>query len=181
MPFGKYSYSLSGQELGKYIFQNGELFLYISCALVRLNSKLNFKVSIILESLSRPVAEPQKLKKRSVTCFQVYREKENKCVLCFCDTHFPRPSKQKEPNITQRIDFLNFLLKVLFGFFFSPVVFFCLYSCLALFFLSLLYSVYDTVQESWTRPHTGHSDLPERRRACELPNTYATHAHTNIY
>lgn len=49
----------------------------------------------------------------------------------------------------------------------------------AFFSLSLLFPVYDTVQESWTRPHTGHTDLPERRRACEWPNTYATHTHTH--
>lgn len=43
-----------------------------------------------------------------------------------------------------------------------------------------LFSVHDTVQESWTCPHLGHPVLPEWRRACECLHT-RTQTHTCMH
>ena len=49
-----------------------------------------------------------------------------------------------------------------------PFDFDCLSLCGWITDYFLLFLDYDTVQESWTRPHTSHTDLPERWRACKL-------------
>lgn len=57
-----------------------------------------------------------------------------------------------------------------FDFHFTWFYLFC--SCFVIFMTDAsLFSVDDTVQESWPCPHVGHPLLPEWRRACKCPRT----------
>lgn len=70
----------------------------------------------------------------------------------------------------------------IYSFYFHSTWFYLLFSHLGLMadVLLPLFSVHDTVQESWTRPHLGHPVLPEWRRACECLHT-RTQTHTCMH
>lgn len=68
-------------------------------------------------------------------------------------------------------------MRNIYSFYFHSTWFYLLFSHMADILLPL-FSVHDTVQESWTRPHVGHPVLPEWRRACECLHT-CTHKHTH--
>lgn len=138
------------------------------------------------------------VKERRVTCFQKRMFKERrfhdfqswKSPTSHTQNWFPEFFKWK----FSLASFFSLYLACFFVLFFSL----WLYMSDVCFFSSFLFPVYDTVQESWTRPHTGHSDLPERRRACEWTNRHKrthwssdsffflctgkhTHANLNLY
>lgn len=118
-------------------------------------------------------------KKRVRVCLQGGSKREMCDVfpkVCVQREKLPWLSKLKEANITQDWFPEFFTESSLEGFSF---LFACLWLNVFFLSLSLLFPVYDTVQESWTRPHTGHSDVPERRRACEWPNKH-TQTHTEV-
>lgn len=108
------------------------------------------------------------VKERRVTCFQKRMFKERsfhdfqswKSPTSHTQNWFPEFLKWK----LSLASFFSLYLACFFVLFFSLWLF--------IFFFSFLFPVYDTVQESRTRPHTGHSDLPERRRACEWTNRH---------
>lgn len=112
------------------------------------------------------------VKERRVTCFQKRMFKERrfhdfqswKSPTSHTQNWFPEFFKWK----FSLASFFSLYLACFFVLFFSL----WLYMSDVCFFSSFLFPVYDTVQESWTRPHTGHSDLPERRRACEWTNRH---------